>query len=46
MITFPEHLLDGYRAFATQRLPTEQTRYRELSVKRAVPRSDGHRLLR
>src|SRR6201995_1783909 len=31
MITFPQHLLDGYRTFATQRLPTEQTRYRELS---------------
>jgi carbonic anhydrase len=33
MITFPQRLLKGYRAFATQRLPTEQTRYRELSVK-------------
>src|SRR5215470_311893 len=32
MTTFPQHLLDGYKAFATQRLPTEQTRYRELSV--------------
>ena len=37
MITFPEHLLEGYRAFATQRLPTEQTRYRELSVKGQSP---------
>jgi carbonic anhydrase len=32
MITFPQRLLDGYRAFASERLPTEQTRYRELSV--------------
>src|SRR5437868_1761457 len=37
MITFPEHLLEGYKAFATQRLPTEQTRYRELSVKGQSP---------
>src|SRR5215216_6246317 len=31
MASFPKHLLDGYRTFTTQRLPTEQTRYRELS---------------
>ena len=37
MITFPEHLLEGYKAFATQRLPTEQSRYRELSVKGQFP---------
>ena len=37
MITFPEHLLEGYQAFATQRLPTEQSRYRELSVKGQFP---------
>src|SRR6516225_5953028 len=37
MITFPQHLLRGYRAFATQRLPTEQTRYRDLSVKGQSP---------
>ena len=37
MNTFPEHLLEGYKAFATQRLPTEQTRYRELSVKGQSP---------
>jgi carbonic anhydrase len=37
MITFPQRLLKGYRAFATQRLPTEQTRYRELSVKGQSP---------
>ena len=30
MASFPQHLLDGYRAFTSQRLPTEQTRYREL----------------
>ena len=28
---FPERLISGYRTFATQRLPTEQSRYRELS---------------
>ena len=37
MITFPKHLLEGYKAFATQRLPTEQSRYRELSVKGQFP---------
>lgn len=37
MMTFPTHLLEGYRAFATQRLPTEQTRYRDLSVKGQSP---------
>ncbi len=37
MITFPKQLLEGYRAFATQRLPTEQSRYRELSVKGQSP---------
>ncbi|MET3315694.1 carbonic anhydrase [Bradyrhizobium japonicum] len=37
MVTFPKHLLEGYQAFATQRLPTEQTRYRELSVKGQFP---------
>jgi len=37
MITFPKHLLDGYRTFSTQRLPTEQTRYRDLSVKGQSP---------
>src|SRR5947199_1327915 len=36
-MTFPEHLLEGYKAFATQRLPTEQSRYRELSVKGQFP---------
>ena len=37
MTTFPEHLLEGYQAFATQRLPTEQSRYRDLSVKGQFP---------
>ena len=37
MITFPKQLLDGYNAFATQRLPAEQNRYRELSVKGQSP---------
>jgi carbonic anhydrase len=37
MITFPKNLLDGYRTFRTQRLPTEQTRYRELSVRGQSP---------
>jgi carbonic anhydrase len=30
-MSFPERLISGYQAFATQRLPTEQSRYRELS---------------
>ena len=37
MTSFPQHLLDGYRAFTTQRLPTEQTRYRELSERGQSP---------
>ncbi|WP_315702126.1 MULTISPECIES: carbonic anhydrase [unclassified Bradyrhizobium] len=37
MITFPPRLLDGYRAFATTRLPTEQSRYRELSERGQSP---------
>jgi carbonic anhydrase len=37
MITFPKHLLEGYQAFATNRLPSEQSRYRELSVKGQSP---------
>ncbi|MDE2331599.1 MAG: carbonic anhydrase [Bradyrhizobium sp.] len=32
MASFPQRLLDGYRSFTTQRLPAEQSRYRELSV--------------
>src|SRR6201998_3929428 len=37
MISFPKALLDGYRTFSTQRLPTEQSRYRELSVRGQAP---------
>jgi carbonic anhydrase len=35
--SFPKRLLDGYRAFTSQRLPTEQTRYRELSERGQSP---------
>ncbi len=31
MSSFPDRLISGYQSFATQRLPTEQSRYRELS---------------
>jgi len=37
MISFPKTLLDGYRTFRTQRLPTEQSRYRELSERGQSP---------
>ena len=37
MITFPQHLLQGYRTFTTQRLPAEQARYRDLSVRGQSP---------
>jgi carbonic anhydrase len=37
MKTFPQHLLDGYRTFTTQRLPTEQNRYRDLSERGQAP---------
>ncbi len=36
-MSFPKHLIDGYRTFASQRLPTEQTRYRELSDRGQSP---------
>jgi carbonic anhydrase len=39
MGSFPQNLIDGYRAFSTQRLPAEQSRYRELSVKGQSPES-------
>ncbi len=39
MITFPKSLLEGYRTFRTQRLPVEQSRYRELSVHGQSPES-------
>src|SRR6478735_4929410 len=37
MTTFPPQLINGYRAFATQRLPQEQSRYRELSERGQSP---------
>jgi carbonic anhydrase len=37
MSLFPQQLLDGYRTFRTQRLPTEQSRYRELSERGQSP---------
>jgi carbonic anhydrase len=37
MAPFPEHLIEGYRTFTSQRLPTEQTRYRELSERGQSP---------
>jgi carbonic anhydrase len=37
MASFPQHLIDGYRTFTSQRLPTEQSRYRELSERGQSP---------
>ena len=37
MISFPQKLIDGYLTFASQRLPTEQSRYRELSERGQSP---------
>src|SRR4030088_1833412 len=37
MSSFPQHLLQGYRTFTSQRLPTEQSRYRELSERGQAP---------
>jgi carbonic anhydrase len=37
MSPFPQQLIDGYRSFASHRLPTEQSRYRELSVRGQSP---------
>jgi carbonic anhydrase len=37
MSAFPPHLLEGYRTFTSQRLPTEQSRYRELSERGQAP---------
>src|SRR6059058_1483248 len=37
MISFPQRLLEGYQSFSTQRLPTEQSRYRELSERGQSP---------
>ena len=37
MTSFPHSLLSGYRSFNSQRLPTEQARYRELSERGQAP---------
>src|ERR1700751_1140928 len=37
MISFPQRLLKGYRTFTSERLPTGQSRYRELSVRGQSP---------
>ena len=37
MISFPQRLIDGYRTFTSERLPTEQSRYRELSERGQSP---------
>src|SRR5271167_353174 len=37
MSPFPQQLIDGYRTFRSQRLPTEQSRYRELSERGQSP---------
>jgi carbonic anhydrase len=37
MTSFPTALIEGYETFRTQRLPTEQSRYRELSVRGQSP---------
>jgi carbonic anhydrase len=36
-MSFPDHLLEGYRTFTSQRLPTEQSRYRDLSERGQAP---------
>src|SRR3954465_2874209 len=37
MKVFPPRLLEGYRTFTSQRLPTEQSRYRELAERGQSP---------
>ena len=37
MHSFPPRLINGYRTFTSQRLPTEQSRYRELSERGQSP---------
>lgn len=37
MASFPQQLISGYQTFTSQRLPTEQTRYRELSERGQSP---------
>jgi carbonic anhydrase len=36
-MTFPPHLISGYQTFTSQRLPTEQSRFRELSERGQSP---------
>jgi carbonic anhydrase len=36
-LSLPDRLISGYRTFASQRLPTEQSRYRELSERGQSP---------
>ncbi len=37
MTSFPDFLIDGYKHFTSARLPTEQTRYRELAERGQSP---------
>src|SRR3981189_1820126 len=37
LASFPQQLIEGYRTFTSQRLPTEQTRYRDLSERGQSP---------
>src|SRR5512140_2369650 len=37
MTAFPQRLVDGYLAFLSERLPTEQNRYRELAEHGQTP---------
>jgi len=37
MPSFPHHLISGYQTFTSQRLPAEQSRYRELSERGQSP---------
>jgi carbonic anhydrase len=37
MSSFPHQLIEGYQTFTSQRLPTEQSRYRDLSVRGQSP---------
>lgn len=37
MPAFPQRLVDGYRAFLSERLPTEQNRYRDLAERGQKP---------
>jgi carbonic anhydrase len=36
-MSFPHELIDGYRTFRSERLPTEQSRYKELSTRGQSP---------